>query len=81
MSESKGTTTADRGEKNRIPRNRYEGNCFICGRESHRGEECRIAIKKSEKSGHADADKEGGGRGRCYLCGNEEHFVHKHCGL
>ena len=32
LSASKGSTTADRREKNRRPRNRFEGNCFNCGR-------------------------------------------------
>ena len=33
LSASKGTATADRGEKNRRPRNRFEGTYFNCGRE------------------------------------------------
>ena len=32
LSTSKGTTTADRGEKNRKPRNRFKGSCFSYGR-------------------------------------------------
>ena len=47
---SKGTTTADRREKNKRPRNRFEGNCFNCGRKGHRAEECRSA-RKTEKAG------------------------------
>ena len=39
LSASKGITTADRGEKNRRPRNRFEGNCFNCGRKGHRAED------------------------------------------
>ena len=32
LSPSGGTTTADRGEKKRRTRHRFEGNCFNCGR-------------------------------------------------
>ena len=49
LSASKGTTTADRGEENRRPRNRFEVNCFDCGKKGHRAEECRSA-KRIEKS-------------------------------
>ena len=77
---SKGTTTADRGEKTRKPHNRLEGSCFNCGRKYHRGEDCRSA-KKIEKSGDAAPDKKGGGRGKLYVCGGEDPFSHKHCGL
>ena len=51
LSASKGTTTVDCGEKNRRLRNRFEGNCFSCGRRCHRAEECRSA-KKIEKTGN-----------------------------
>ena len=81
LSASKGTTTADRGEKNRRLRNRFEGNCFNCGRKGHRAEDCRSVTKKVEKSGDAAADKKGGGRGKGYVCGSNEHFTHKHCEL
>ena len=80
LSASKGTTTADCGDKNRRPRIRFEGNCFNCGRKGHRAEDYRSA-KKIEKSGDTPADKKGGGRGKCYVCGSEERFAHKHCGL
>ena len=66
-SASKGTTTADRGEKNRRPRNRFEGNCFNCLRKDHRAEECRSAKKKLAKLRDAATDKQGGGRGKGYL--------------
>ena len=80
ISASGSTTTADRGEEKRRPHNRFEGNCFSCGRKGHRAEDCRNA-KKIEKSGDAPADKKSGGRGKCYVCGSEEHFARKHCGL
>ena len=80
LSASKGTTTADCGDKKRRPRNRFEGNCFNCGRKGHRAEDCRSA-KKIEKSGDAAADKKSGGRSKCHVRGSEEHFAHKHCGL
>ena len=81
FSASKGTTPADRGEKNMRPRNRFEGYCFNCGRKRHRAEDCRSAKKNIGKSGDAAADKKGGSRGNCYVCGSEEQFAHKHCGL
>ena len=81
ISTSEGTTTADRGEKDRKPWNRFEGNCFNCGRKGHRAEDCRSAKKKIEKPGDAASGKKGGGRGKCYVCGSEEHLVQKHCGL
>ena len=62
LSASKGTTTVDCGEKNRRSRNRFEGNCFNCGRKGHRAENCRSKKKKIEKSEDAPADKKGGGR-------------------
>ena len=46
LSASGGTTTADRREKKRIPRNRFEGNCFNCGSKGHRAEDCR-SVKKN----------------------------------
>ena len=75
---SESTTTADRRDKKRRPRNRFQGSCFNCGRKDHRAEACRSAKKKMEKSGDAPADKKGGGRGKCYVCGSEERFTHKH---
>ena len=78
---SKGTATTDRREKNRRPRNRFEGNCFICGKKGHRAEICRSAKKNIEKAGDAVADKKGRGRGKCSVVGSEEHFAHEHCGL
>ena len=63
LSVSGSTTTADRGNKKRRPRNSFEGNCFNCGRKSHRTEDCRSVKKKIEKSGDAPADKKGEGRG------------------
>ena len=80
LSASKGTTTADRGEKNRRPRNQFKGSCFNCGRKGNRADDCRSA-KKIKKSGAFAADKKSGGRGKCYVCGSEEHLAHKHCGL
>ena len=78
---SKGTTTADRGKENNTRlRNKFEGNCFICGKKSHRAEECRSA-KKSENSGDAAADRKGGGKGKCYVYGSEDHLAHKNYGL
>ena len=44
------TTTTDRGEKKRRPRNQFEGNCFNCERKSRRAEDCRSAKRKIEKS-------------------------------
>ena len=78
---SKSTTTVDREEKNRRPRDRFEGTCFNCGRKSHHAEECRISKRKIEKSGNAAADKKGEGRGKCYVCGIEKHFAHERCVL
>ena len=43
------TTTVDSGEKRRPRSNRLEGNCFNCGRKSHRAEDCRSATKTIEK--------------------------------
>ena len=50
LSASKGTTTVDCGEKNRKPRNQFEGNCFNCGTKGHRAEDCRSAKKKIDKT-------------------------------
>ena len=61
----KGNTTADGGEKNRRPHNRFNGNCFNCGRKGHRADDCRSAKKKIETSEDAAADKKGGGSGKC----------------
>ena len=80
LSASGSTTTTDRGDKKK-PRNRFEGNCFNCGRKGHCSEDCCSAKNKIGKSGHVPADKKGGGKGMCYFCGSEEHFAHKHCGL
>ena len=60
---SGGTTTADRGGKNRRPHSRFKGTCFNCERKGHRAEDCRGAKKKTKKSREAVADK-GGGRGQ-----------------
>ena len=43
------TTTANRGEKKRGPRIRFEGNYFNCGRKGRRAEDCRSAKKKINK--------------------------------
>ena len=81
LSASKRSTTADRGEKNRRPRNRFKGNCLNCGRKSHRAEDCRSAKKMIEKPVDAAADKYGGGGGKCYVCGSEGHFAYIHWSL
>ena len=81
LSASKGTTPAKGGDKNIRPRNRFDGNCFICGRRVYRGEKCRSVIKNIKKAGDAAVDKKDGGRGKCYVCGSEEYFAHKYCGL
>ena len=39
LAASRGTATADRGEKKRKSRNRFEGNCFNCERKGHRAED------------------------------------------
>ena len=64
LSASKGITTVDRVEKSRRLRDRFEGNCFNCGRKGHRAEDCR-STKKIEKLGDVAAGKKGGGRGKC----------------
>ena len=81
LSALKGTTTADRGEKDRRTCNLFKGTCFNCGRKGHSVEYFRSAKKEIERSGDAAADKKGGGRGKCYVCGSEEYFAHKLCGL
>ena len=48
LSASKGITTEDRGEKQKRSRNRFEGNCFNCGRKDHRAEDCR-SVKKNQE--------------------------------
>ena len=54
------TTTAYSGERKRRPRsNRLEGNCFNCGRKSHRAEDCRSAKKKIEKIRRCPRRQEG----------------------
>ena len=65
LSASKGTTAAGRGEKKWRPCNRFEGNCFNCGRKSHSAGDCRSVKKEINKSGDAAADKKGGDRGKC----------------
>ena len=82
LSASKGTVTANR-EKGRNGRlhHKFDGDCFNCGKKSHRAGDCRSAKKKSETSGAADDRKEGGGSGRCNICGSKEHLAHRHCGL
>ena len=81
LSASRSFTTADRRERKRRPRNQFEDNCFNCGREGHRAEDCRSVKKKMEKSGDTPAGKKGESRGKCYVCGSKEHFAHKHCDL
>ena len=81
LSASGSITTADRGEKKRRPRKRFEGNCFNCGRKGRLAESCRSVKKNMEKSGVATADKKDGGRGKYYVCRSEEHLAHKRCGL
>ena len=61
-------------------RNRFEGNCFNCGRQGHHAEECKSA-EKIENSGDTATDKNGGVRGKCYVCKSDDNFAHKHCGL
>ena len=81
LSASKGTVTANRGKgKNRRLHQKFDGNCFNCGKKCHRAGDCRSA-GKSEKAGAADDKKEGSGSSRSYICGSEEHFAHRHCGL
>ena len=48
LSASKVTTTAQRGDKKRRPRNRFEGSCLYCGREGHCADNCRRAKKKTK---------------------------------
>ena len=67
LAASGSTTTADCGEKKRRPRNRFEGNCFNCGKKGHRAEDCRSAKTSIEKSENALADKKGGGREKYYV--------------
>ena len=44
LSASKGTVTANRGKgENRRPHHKSEGNCFNCGKKSHRAGDCRSA--------------------------------------
>ena len=82
LSASKATVTANRGKgKNRKLHQKFDGNCFNCGKKGHHPRDCRSAKKKTEKSGAADDRKEGGGSGRCYICGSEEHLAHRYCGL
>ena len=64
LSASGSTTTADRGEKKRRPRNWFEGHYFNWGRKNHRAEDCR-SVKKVKKSEDVHADKKSGGRGKC----------------
>ena len=82
LSASKGAVTANRGKgKNTKLHHKFDGNCFNCGKKSHRAGDCKSAKKKSEKSGAADDKKEGSSSGRCYICASEELFAHRHCGL
>ncbi|CAN0431320.1 unnamed protein product, partial [Ascophyllum nodosum] len=68
LSASKATVTANRGKgKNRKLHQKFDGNCFNCGKKGHHPRDCRSAKKKTEKSGAADDRKEGGGSGRCYI--------------
>ena len=48
LSVSKGTTTEDRGEKNKRPRNRLESSCVDCGRKGHLAEGRRSVKEKIE---------------------------------
>ena len=81
LSASNGTVTANRGKgKNRRPHQKFDGNCFDCGKEGHRAGDCR-SVKKSENSGAADGKKKGSGSGRCYISRSEEHLAHRNCGL
>ena len=59
LSASESTTTADRGKKKRRPRNRFEGNCFNCGRMGHHAEDYRSAKKKIKKSKDAPPTRRG----------------------
>ena len=61
LSASGGTTTADGGDKKRRLRNRFEGNCFNCGRKSHRTEDCRSVKKKKKKIRRCPRRQEGRG--------------------
>ena len=61
LSASGSTTTVDRGEKKRKPRNRFEGNCLNCGRKGHRAKDGRSAKKRS-KNQEIAANKKSGGR-------------------
>ena len=82
LSASKGAVTANRGKgKNRRLHQKFDGNCFNCGKTGHRAGDCRSAKNKSEISRAADDKKEGSGSGRCYICGSEEYLAHRHCGL
>ena len=67
LTASESTTTADCGEKKTRPRNRFEGNCFNCGKKGHRAEDCRSAKKSIEKSENSLADKKGKDRGKYYV--------------
>ena len=81
LSSSKGTITANRGKgKRRRSHDKFDGNCFNCGKKGHRAGDCR-SVKNIEKFGAADDKKKGGGSGRCYIYGSEEHRAHGHCGL
>ena len=63
MSVSKGSVTADRGKgKNQRSRQKFEGNCFKCGRKGHRALDCKSL--KGGKSGGANGKKEGN-KGKC----------------
>ena len=81
LSTSGSATTADRGEKERRPRNRFEGNCFNCERKGHRAEDCRSVKKKIEKPEDAPADEKGRGWEKSCVYGSEKHFVHEQYGL
>ena len=42
------TTTADRGEKKRGSRHRFEGNCFNCRRKGHLAEDAGARRRRSK---------------------------------
>ena len=50
LSASKDTTTADRGEKDRRPLNRFEGDCYNYGRKAQCAEECSRCRRQEGRS-------------------------------
>ena len=57
-------------EKNRRPRNQFEGNCFSCGRKGPRPGECKNT-EKIETSRDVAMNKKGRGRVKCHVCESE----------